>query len=87
MGRDRYVNGFSIQTAGTVLFVLGILGLVLSLIYTFACTRRTTRDDDGLRSARRAGDSPVLAVAASQPSVRGRWVASMPMTSSATSAR
>jgi hypothetical protein len=34
------VSGFDIQTAGTVLFVLGILGLVLSLIYTFAWSRR-----------------------------------------------
>jgi Domain of unknown function (DUF6458) len=38
-----HVNGFNIQTAGTVLFVLGILGLVLSLIYTFAWSRRSTR--------------------------------------------
>ena len=36
------VSGFNIQTAGTVLFVLGILGLVLSLIYTFAWSRRST---------------------------------------------
>lgn len=36
------VSGFDIQTAGTVLFVLGIVGLVLSLIYTFGYTRRTT---------------------------------------------
>lgn len=35
------VSGFNIQTAGTVLFVLGILGLVLSLIYTFVWSRRT----------------------------------------------
>jgi hypothetical protein len=37
-----HVSGFNIQTAGTVLFVLGILGLVLSLIYTFAWARRST---------------------------------------------
>ncbi|HWE08238.1 MAG TPA: DUF6458 family protein [Solirubrobacteraceae bacterium] len=37
-----HVSGFNIQTAGVVLFVLGILGLVLSLIYTFAWSRRTT---------------------------------------------
>jgi hypothetical protein len=37
-----HVSGFNIQTAGTVLFVLGILGLILSLIYTFAWSRRTT---------------------------------------------
>ncbi len=37
-----HVNGFDIQTAGTVLFVLGIVGLVLSLIYTFGWARRST---------------------------------------------
>jgi hypothetical protein len=30
-----HVNGINLQTAGTVLFVLGIVGLVLSVIYTF----------------------------------------------------
>jgi len=29
------VSGFNIQTAGTVLFVVGLVGLVVSLIYTF----------------------------------------------------
>jgi hypothetical protein len=29
------VNGFNIQTAGTVLFVVGLVGLAVSLIYTF----------------------------------------------------
>ena len=50
------VKGFNIQTAGTVLFVLGIVGLVLSLIYTFGWSRRTTattayvpRDDQETR--------------------------------------
>jgi hypothetical protein len=37
-----HVSGFNIQTAGTVLFVLGILGLVLSLIYTFVWSHRST---------------------------------------------
>lgn len=41
------VSGFDIQTAGTVLFVLGIVGLVLSLIYTFGYTRRTTNAPPG----------------------------------------
>ena len=36
------VNGINLQTAGTVLFVLGIVGLVLSVIYTFYWSRRTT---------------------------------------------
>jgi hypothetical protein len=37
-----HVNGFNIQTAGTVLFVLGIIGLVLAILYTFVWSRRTT---------------------------------------------
>ena len=36
------VNGFNIQTAGTVLFVVGLVGLVLSLIYTFYWSRART---------------------------------------------
>ncbi len=35
-----HVNGFDIQTAGTVLLIVGILGLVLSVIYTFYSARR-----------------------------------------------
>ncbi|MGO9882038.1 MAG: DUF6458 family protein [Solirubrobacteraceae bacterium] len=34
------VSGINLQTAGTVLFVLGIVGLVLSVIYTFYWSRR-----------------------------------------------
>jgi Domain of unknown function (DUF6458) len=34
------VKGFDIQTAGTVLFVVGLVGLALSLIYTFWWARR-----------------------------------------------
>ncbi len=42
------VKGFNIQTAGTVLFVVGLVGLVLSLIYTFwwARERRDVVYDD-----------------------------------------
>jgi putative flippase GtrA len=40
-----HVSGFNIQTAGTVLFVVGLVGLVLALIYTFWFDRRTTYDD------------------------------------------
>jgi hypothetical protein len=36
-----HVNGFNIQTAGTVLLVVGIVGLVLSLLYTFYWARRS----------------------------------------------
>ena len=41
-----HVNGFDIQTAGTVLFVVGLVGLVLALIYTFWWTRRDLAYDD-----------------------------------------
>jgi hypothetical protein len=36
------VKGFDIQTAGTVLLVVGIIGLILSLVYTFYWARRDT---------------------------------------------
>jgi hypothetical protein len=45
MGRHRAGEGFNIQTAGTVLFVVGLVGLVLSLIYTFWRARRDTYND------------------------------------------
>jgi len=38
------VKGFDIQTAGTVLFVVGLVGLVISLIYTFWWARRDHYD-------------------------------------------
>jgi uncharacterized protein DUF6458 len=34
-----HVRGIDLQTAGTVLFVLGILGLILSVLYTFVWSR------------------------------------------------
>jgi hypothetical protein len=40
-----HVNGFDIQTAGTVLFVVGLAGLVLAMIYTFWWGRRDTYDE------------------------------------------
>jgi nitrogen fixation-related uncharacterized protein len=40
------VKGFNIQTAGTVLLVVGLVGLVLSLFYTFWWARRDARYDD-----------------------------------------
>jgi Domain of unknown function (DUF6458) len=36
-----HVSGINLQTAGTVLFVLGILGLILSVLYTFVWSRST----------------------------------------------
>ena len=41
------VKGFDIQTAGTVLFVVGLVGLAISLVYTFWWTRRDTYAHDG----------------------------------------
>jgi hypothetical protein len=34
-----HVSGINLQTAGTVLFVLGIVGLILSILYTFVWSR------------------------------------------------
>ncbi len=34
------VSGIDIQTVGTVLFVVGLVGLGLALLYAFALTRR-----------------------------------------------
>jgi hypothetical protein len=36
-----HVNGFDIQTAGTVILIVGLLGLVLAILYTFIWSRRT----------------------------------------------
>jgi heme/copper-type cytochrome/quinol oxidase subunit 2 len=35
-----HVSWINLQTAGTVLFVLGIVGLVLSVLYTFVWSRQ-----------------------------------------------
>jgi hypothetical protein len=48
-----HVNGFNIQTAGTVLFVVGLVGLVLALIYTFWWTHRTGAAYEDTRVVRR----------------------------------
>jgi hypothetical protein len=41
------VHGFNIQTAGTVVFVVGLVGLALSILYTFwwSASRRDVYDD------------------------------------------
>ncbi|MEA2309721.1 MAG: hypothetical protein QOI65_2007 [Thermoleophilaceae bacterium] len=46
-----HVSGIDLQTVGTILMLVGILGLILSLIYTFAWSeaarrRRGTYYDD-----------------------------------------
>jgi len=45
-------SGFNIQTAGTILIVVGAIGLVLSLFYTFWWSRRDAYYDE-TRVARR----------------------------------
>jgi hypothetical protein len=39
-----HVSGFNIQTAGTVLLIVGIVGLLLSLVYTFVLSRGPRRE-------------------------------------------
>ncbi len=39
-----HVNGINLQTAGTVLLIVGIIGLVLSVLYTFYWSRARTRE-------------------------------------------
>jgi uncharacterized membrane protein len=48
-----HVNGFDIQTAGTVLFVVGLVGLVLALIYTFWWSNRHDAAYEDARVVRR----------------------------------
>jgi putative flippase GtrA len=37
-----HVSGINLQTAGTVLLLVGIVGLILAILYTFIWSRRTT---------------------------------------------
>jgi hypothetical protein len=39
-----HIHGFDLQTAGTVLFVIGLCALPLSLLYAFWTPGRTRRD-------------------------------------------
>ena len=40
-----HVSGFDIQTAGTVLFVVGLVGLVLAMLYSFWWSHRDPYDE------------------------------------------
>ncbi len=40
-----HVKWIDLQTAGTVLFVIGLAGLVVALLYTFLWARRDHRDE------------------------------------------
>ncbi len=35
-----HISGFNLQTAGVILMLVGILGLILSLLYTFVWSER-----------------------------------------------
>jgi hypothetical protein len=48
-----HTNGFNIQTAGTVLLIVGLVGLLLSIAYTFWWGRRDTVVYDDARTVRR----------------------------------
>ncbi|HLJ04562.1 MAG TPA: hypothetical protein VKT31_14045 [Solirubrobacteraceae bacterium] len=53
-----HTNGFNIQTAGTVLIVVGLVGLVLSLIYMFAWQNQGRRNVPYDDTAVRRGPPP-----------------------------
>jgi phosphotransferase system glucose/maltose/N-acetylglucosamine-specific IIC component len=38
-----HANGFDIQTAGTIIFIVGLVGLVLALLYNFWWADRASR--------------------------------------------
>jgi nitrogen fixation-related uncharacterized protein len=40
-----HVSGIDIQTVGTILFVVGLIGLALALVYTFWWANRDRYDD------------------------------------------
>jgi len=39
-----HINGFDIQTAGMVIFIVGLVGLGLSILYSFAWSREARYD-------------------------------------------
>jgi hypothetical protein len=43
-----HVSGIDLQTVGTILMIVGILGLILSLIYTFAWSAGARRRREGV---------------------------------------
>ena len=52
------ISGFDIQTAGTVIFVVGLLGLVLSVMYTFMWSRERGYADETVVRRRGPGGPP-----------------------------
>lgn len=53
-----HVSGFDIQTAGTVVLVVGIIGLVLAILYTFIWSRHSAYPYDDRAYARRPPYDP-----------------------------
>lgn len=53
-----HVTGFDIQTAGTVILVVGIVGLVLAILHTFIWSRRTAYPYDDPAARRRSPYDP-----------------------------
>ncbi len=51
-----HVSGFNLQTAGTVLLVVGAIGLVLALLYTFLWADRTRQRQVVVQEDRRDVD-------------------------------
>jgi hypothetical protein len=47
-----HISGFDIQTAGTVLLIVGIVGLVLALLYTFMWSRGARTSEVRVRDER-----------------------------------
>jgi hypothetical protein len=53
-----HVNGFDIQTAGTVVFIVGLVGLVLAILYTFLWSRDHGYADETVVRRRGPGGGP-----------------------------
>jgi hypothetical protein len=44
-----HVNGFNIQTAGEIVFIVGLAGLALAVLYTFMWSRGRRYDETAVR--------------------------------------
>jgi hypothetical protein len=58
-----HVTGFDIQTAGTVVFIVGLAGLVLAILYTFMLSRDNRYPGgygDETMARRRGGPPPAV---------------------------
>ncbi len=53
-----HVSWINIQTTGTVLFIVGLAGLLISVVYTFWWAHRETAAQDQARQYRRPPPPP-----------------------------